>query len=238
IDGVARVDRVRARPAGTTTFVEVLIRVSRSMPLARVQDVCDALSSTISHQLPGTDAFVKAEPLTLDDESIIETVHVVAGKRHVTVHDIFVEVLAGCSHVSFDIEVDETMNIHDAHEVASAVEQAVRDELGEDVLVETHIDPKRVSILTGVPVDADVFQRLEREVLDCAGAVDDVREVHGIHIRHGAEGLYISLHCLFCPVTSVRTAHHATAVIEQRIRERIAGVGRVVVHAEPQGSDD
>ncbi len=233
IDGVARVDRVRARPAGTTTFVEVLIRVGRSMPLPRVQDVCDNLSLAISRQMPGTDVFVKAEPLALDDESIIDTVRVAANKRQVMVHDIVVEVLEGRRHVSFDIEVDETMNIHDAHDVASSVEQAIREELGEDVLVETHIDPKRVSMLTGVPVDQPMFHRLESEIVACAAGVDDVQQAHDIHIRHGDDGLYISLHCLFVPATPVRLAHRATAILEQRIRERIADVGRVVVHAEP-----
>lgn len=238
IDGIARVDRVRARPAGTTTFVEVLIRVGRNMPLARVQDVCDALSDAMSRQMPGTDAFIKAEPLALDDESIIDTVHVAATKRQVMVHDIVVESLAGRRHVSFDIEIDETMNIHDAHDVASGVEQAIREELGEDVLVETHIDPKRVSMLTGLPVEAEMHRYLEADVAECAEGVEEVQEVHGIHIRHGAEGLYISLHCLFFPATSVRVAHRATVLIEQEIRERIADVGRVVVHAEPLGGGD
>lgn len=235
IDGVARVDRVRARPAGTTTFVEILIRVGRSMPLARVQDVCDSLSVAISRQMPGTDPFVKAEPVALDDESIIDTVRVIANKRQVMVHDIVVEVLEGRRHVSFDIEIDETMNIHDAHDVASGVEQVVCEELGEDVHIETHIDPKRVSMLTGQPIAAEMHRRLEAEVVRSAEAIDEVEEAHGVHIRRGEEGLYVSLHCLFAPATPVRVAHRATAIVEQRIREKIPDVGRVVVHAEPLG---
>ncbi|PKU23966.1 cation diffusion facilitator family transporter [Telmatospirillum siberiense] len=237
IDDIARVDRVRARPAGTTTYVEVLIRVGRSTPLARVQDVCDTLSLAIAGRMPGTDAFVKAEPLALDDESIIDTVRVIANKRQVMVHDIVVEALEGRRHVSFDIELDETMNIHDAHDVASGAEQAVREELGDDVLVETHIDPKRVSMLTGQPIAAGEHRRLEAEVIRVSEAVEAVEEAHGVHIRHGEDGLYISLHCLFDPTTPVRVAHRATAIVEQRIREKIPDVGRVVVHAEPLGEE-
>lgn len=235
VEGIARVDRVRARPAGTITFVEVLLRVGRGMPLARVQDVCDDLADAIARDMPGTDAFVKAEPLALDDESIIDTVRVVANKRQVLVHDILVEAFDGRRHVSLDIEVDETMNLHDAHDVASGVEQAVRDELGDDVLVETHIDPRPVSMAIGAPLPDEEHRRMEAEIIHLAEEVDPVEEAHGVHIRQGGEDLHISLHCLFAPATPVRVAHRATAVVEQRIRERIPGVGRVVVHAEPVG---
>ncbi|MDR3438442.1 cation diffusion facilitator family transporter [Telmatospirillum sp.] len=238
VAGVASIDRVRARPAGATTHVEVLIRVARTLPLANVQEVCDAVTVAIDGRIPGSDAFVKAEPLALDDESIIDTVHVVAARRNVLLHDIAVDTVAGRRHVSFDVEVDETMNIFDAHEVASGVEQAVRDELGEDVLVETHIDPRRVSVLAGRTVDAVMHRQLETVVINCAQGVDHVREAHGVHIRQGEDGLTVLLHCLFEPTTSVRTAHHATEVVEQRIRESIKDVGRVVVHAEPLDSVD
>ncbi len=243
IDGVARIDLVRARPAGATTHIEIIIRVARTLPLAGVQEVCDAVAAAVDQRIPGAHALVKADPLALDDESIVDTVQLVAARRHVMVHDITVDALlgaahAGRQHVSFDIEVDERMNIFDAHEVASGVEQAIRDELGDDVLVETHIDPRRVSIMAGTPIDSSTHRQLEHAVIACAESVEDVREVHGVHIRRGDDDLYISLHCLFAPTMSVRTAHHATVVIEQKIRETIANVGRVVVHAEPLGSVD
>ncbi|MTJ83946.1 MAG: cation-efflux pump [Telmatospirillum sp.] len=233
VPGVVSIDRVRARPAGATTHVEVLIRVARTLPLANVQDVCDAVAAAIDDRIAGADAFVKAEPLALDDESIVDTIHVIAQRRRVQVHAIAIDTVEGRRHVSFDVEVDEQMNIFDAHEVASGLEQAVRDELGDDVQVETHIDPRRTSELTGTPLAPDDFERLAREVLDCAEAVTHVREAHGVHIRHADIGLHISLHCLFDPALPVWVAHHATELVEQRIRERIAGVGRVVVHAEP-----
>jgi cation diffusion facilitator family transporter len=233
IDGVASIDRVRVRPAGATTHVEVLIRVARTMPLDRVQQVCDAVASAVDARIPGGDAFVKAEPLALDDESILDTVHVIAGRRGVLVHAITIDTVEGQRHVSFDIEVDETMNIVDAHEVATGVEAAMREELGEDVLIETHIDPRRDKVLAGQPLAEGEFQRLAAVVVEAAQTVGHVFEAHGVHIRHGDVGLYVSLHCLFRPDLSVRLVHDATDEVEQRIRECVRGVGRVVVHAEP-----
>jgi cation diffusion facilitator family transporter len=233
IPGVARIDRLRVRPAGATIHIEIIIRVARTLPLAGVQEVCDAVAAAVERRILGADALVKAEPCALDDESIMDAVRVIAGRQDVMVHDIVVDDLAGRRHVSFDIEVDETMNIFDAHEIATGVEKAIQAELGEGVLVETHIDPRRVSVLTGVPLDAERQSALEKVVVESAGSIAHVRNVHDIHMRLGDDGLHISLHCLFVRTASVRVVHDATVAIEREIRHRINDVGRVVVHAEP-----
>lgn len=235
IEGVARVESVRARPAGSEIFVEVLVRVSRTMPLDRAQDVCDAVAATIRRHIPGAQAFVKAQPLTLDNESIVDTVRITAAKQGIMVHDVGVHALGERLHVSFDIEVDEGMNIRDAHAIATAIERDLRDELGEDVLVDSHIDPRRFSVVVGTPVDETSRRRLAEAITALAEEVPEVENVHQIHVQKGEQGLYVSLHCQFAPAAPVRMVHDATLAVEQRVRRRIEGVSRVVVHAEPLG---
>lgn len=235
VDGVVRVDRVRVRPAGSTLFIEALIRVSRTLPLDQVQGICDAVTTALAGSLPEADCFIKAEPLALDDESIIDTVQVVARRRGFLVHDIAVETLGGQRHVSFDIEVDEKMNIKDAHDIASSIENGIRGELGDDVLVDTHIDPRRFSVRAGAPLAPQVHVDLAGRISALARQVPKVEEVHEVQLRQGEDGLYVSLHCLFPPATPVREVHRATAVVEQRLREHVDGIGRVIVHAEPAG---
>ena len=233
IPGVARVELVRARPVGGTVFVEVLIRVGRVMPLDQARMVCDQVAAAVKETVVGAEAFVKAEPLTLDDESIVDTVRVAAARRGVLVHDIGVHSLGERQHVSFDIEVDEGMDIRQAHELATTIEREVEGELGSSVRIDSHIDPRRLSAVAGQPVDEATGRRLEGQVQDLAKAVPEVRNVHRIHVQQGEDGLYLTLHCRFDPATPVRAVHQATVAVEQNLRRSIAGIGRVVVHAEP-----
>jgi len=233
--GVARVAHVRARPAGSTMFIEVLVQVSRLMPLDRAQEVCDAVTAAVHRHLPEAQTLVKAEPLALDNESIADTVRLVASQRGLMIHDLGVHDLGGRPHVSFDIEVDEAMDIQSAHAIANGIENALRQELGEDIHIDTHIDPRRFDVVTGQALTPELFAVLSAQIEAIARLVPEVRDVHHIHLQEDARGLYVSLHCLFPPATPVRVVHDATVAVETRIRHGLPEVGRVVVHAEPLG---
>lgn len=234
VPGVARVEQVRARPAGSVMFVEVLLRVSRALPLDEAKAVCDAVMIAIHQAIPEANAFVKAEPLALDNESIIDTVRVVSARQGLLVHDVGVHTLGQRKHVSFDIEVDEAMNIKDAHDIATAMENAMQAELGDDVVIDTHIDPRRFAVVQGQQLDQDRRIDLQRQIDEVARKVAPVLDVHKIWVQdNGSDGLYVSLHCLFAPETPVRVVHDATVAVEVRVRHSIPGVERVLVHAEP-----
>ncbi len=56
--------------------------------------------------------------------------------------------------ISLDLEVDGNLPLMDAHAIADGLEAAVREELGTDVEVETHIEPLQISDLTGTDAPA------------------------------------------------------------------------------------
>ncbi len=233
VDGVARVDLVRARPAGSTVFVEILVRVSRTMPLDRAEQVCAAVAAAVIAAVPEASPSVKALPVALDNESVIDTVRMTAARLGLMVHDIGVHSLGERSHVSFDIEVEETMSILDAHKVADGIELAIREELGEDIYVDTHIDPRRFNVVNGSAVAREQREDMTARIEHLARAVHDVQDIRKVWIQDGDDGLYVSLRCLFAPDTAIRTVHAATVTVETHIRHNLPGVSRVVVHAEP-----
>ena len=233
VAGVARVEQVRARPAGASVFVDILIRVSRTMPLDAAREVCDAVGAAVIRSLPESVPSVKAEPIALDSESVIDTVQVASARLGLMVHDIGVHSLGGRTHVSFDIEVDETMNIQDAHAIADRAETEIRAELGGDVQVDTHIDPRRFNVVVGSSVGGSALSSTESRIRTAAASVIEIMGIRDIGVQQGDDGLYVSLTCLFAPETSVRTVHGATVTVETQIRHSVPGISRVVVHAEP-----
>ena len=233
VAGVARVEQVRARPAGASVFVDILIRVSRTMPLDTAREVCDAVAAAVSRSLPEAVPSVKAEPIALDSESVIDTVRITAARLGLMVHDIGVHSLGGKTNVSFDIEVDENMNIQAAHAIADRAEQEIRGELGSDVQVDTHIDPRRFNVVVGSSVGGTILSSIESRIREAAASVKGILEVRDIGAQQGDDGLYVTLSCLFAPETPVRFVHAATVSVETQIRHSVHGISRVVVHAEP-----
>ncbi|WP_161539612.1 cation diffusion facilitator family transporter [Paramagnetospirillum kuznetsovii] len=231
VPGVARVDAVRARPAGPTVFAEVVVKVGRTMHLEQVEALRRAVIERLKSDLPEVQPMVIAEPLTLDDESITETVRGLAATRGLAVHHVGVAAMDGHPHVSFDLEVDESLTIAAAHAIATTLEDELKAELGAEVTIDSHIDPRRKEVFT----DAQPAGHRQAEIRAALAGLADglVDKVHHLEVQEREDGLYVSFHCLFPDDVPIGQAHQATARLEHRLRDTVPGIARVVVHAEP-----
>ncbi len=236
--GVARVERVRARPAGATVFVELVVKVSRTMPLDRVEAVRLDVAERIHAALDETQPLVVAEPLALDDESISETLRVLVAARGLSVHNVAVATVNGRPHLSFDLEVDETLTLAQAHSLASGVEAALGGELGTDLGVDIHIDPRHQSVFAGTAVTDQRFEAVRHALEKTLPALPLASGIHDLRVLEREDGLYASCHCLFPDESPIAIVHEATERLQSAVLRSVPGMARVVVHAEPSSHSD
>lgn len=236
--GVARVERVRARPAGATVFVEAVVKVSRGLSLDQVQAVRDAVRDSIRQGMPKIDPLVVAEPLTLDDEDVAETVRVAAANLGHSVHDIGLYTLGNRRHVGFDLEVDEALSVVEAHDIATTLENTLASEFGTDIGIDIHIDPRRNHVADGEKLSDEENSTIFAAVRETVAANPMAGGVHRFFSQRGTDGIYIAFHCVFPGSASVKAVHDITAGIEHDLRNRLANIRRVVIHAEPKDHAD
>ena len=239
IAGVARVDRIRVRPAGKTIFIDLLLGVGRTLSLQRVRAICDEVTDRIRAELPDADILVQSQPLALDNETVADRVRLIAGAHRVAAHRVLVQRLEGRTCISFDLEVEGRLSIKEAHDIASTIEATVRAELGEDVEVESHIDPLVPDLIEDareLPPErlAEVTAVLRRE----ARGFSDVIDLHHIHVRAVDDGLHVAFHCRFPDDASLVRVHDTANRLESRLYQHIPDARRIVVHTEPAGHED
>jgi cation diffusion facilitator family transporter len=234
VPGVVIVERVRARPAGGVLFVELGVGVSRTLPLDRVAAIKERLTRTIRDEIPTAELTITTEPRALDDETVRERVMVIARDLGLAIHHVAVQTISGRLSVSADLEVDGALPLAAAHEIADRLEAAIREELGPDVEVDTHIEPLPADILAGR--DAAPARITEvRERLDALAAeLADLGEVHEVRVRETAEGEIVNFHCQVDPALSVSTVHDLVDALERRLRRQFPVIRRVIGHAEPR----
>src|SRR5205823_5949703 len=141
--------RVRARKVGPRLFVDLDIAASRTLPLDRVMALKAEIERALAKAMPETELNAVVTPRALDDETVLERVMVIARNRALAVHHVTVQAIAERLSVSLDLEVDGALPLGGAHEIADGLEQAVREELGPEVEVETHIEPLQLRGLAG-----------------------------------------------------------------------------------------
>ena len=231
--GVLALQRLRVRPAGATLFVDADIAVRRTLPLDDVVDIKQRFSQEIRKEYPNADISVTAHPVALDDETVFDKVMLIANRRGLAIHHLTVQSLRERLSVSFDLELDGRMSLKDAHEIASGLETAIGEELGEDVEVESHIEPMHTASLDGANADDERRRKIEATLKSLAHHDELLTEIHNVRARENEHGLFVTFHCRVQGRESVEAVHEAVDALEAKLKKRLPEVRRVIAHAEP-----
>jgi cation diffusion facilitator family transporter len=231
--GVVAVDRVRVRPAGDKVFVEVVAAVSRTLPLDSVEAVKANVADAIRADIPRAEVVVTTAPRALDTESVQERVMVIARNRVLAVHHVTVHDIGGRLSVSLDLEVDHKLQLGAAHDIADGLEAALRDELGPDVEVETHIEPLQQDT-AGREAPPERVRAVEITLGEIAAESGMIRDIHNVRVRETDDGEIVNFHCLVDPAQTVQAVHEKVDEVERALRRRSPSIKRVIGHAEPR----
>jgi divalent metal cation (Fe/Co/Zn/Cd) transporter len=186
--------------------------------------------------MPEMEVSVIAQPRALDSETIHDRVMVIARNRAVAVHHLTVQQISGGNlAISLDLEVDGRLTLVEAHTIATNLENAIAQELGDGVEVETHIEPLLADRLAGVPLALDDTHEILAVLKTAAGESGIIREVHDVRARATEEGIIVNFHCKVPPTMSVYDVHVAIDDLERAIRVARPDLRRAVGHAEPYG---
>lgn len=233
IPGVVTVEHVRARGVGDKTFIDLAVAVSRTMPLDRVSALKAAVAAAICQQIPGAEPNVTADPVALDNETVLDRVMVIARNRALAVHHVTVHEIGDRLAVSLDLEVNGKLSLSAAHDLADKLEAAIAAELGPTVEVETHIEPLQSMETPGREAPAERVRAVEMALSELAPESRIIRDIHDVRVRETDEGEIVNFHCRVDPGMSVQSVHEKVDALERALRERSPSIKRVIGHAEP-----
>lgn len=237
VPGVAAVRGVRVRPGGSTLFVDLDIAVSRLLPPGRVAAVVEDVSNAIRADMSEAEVRVGTQSLALDDETILERVGAVAGHLGQAVHHVTVQRVGEALSVAYDLEVDGDWPLNRAHGVATALEGAIRSELGDSVEVETHIEPRSGHPVRSQEVDSATVASIQAALSSAIAGHDGLLDIHSLRVREADGRLYVVFHCHADPQMPVFQAHEAIDRVERRVRGAWPSILRIVGHIEPAHGD-
>jgi divalent metal cation (Fe/Co/Zn/Cd) transporter len=236
VPGVVQVGRLRVRTSGPEAFADVTLTVEPGTGLARAHAIATAAETAARHLLPGADVVVHVEPADaygrMESEEIPALAHVVAARLGLDVHEIHVHHVLNARSLELHLEVDPALSLAAAHMQATGFETALRREIPDLTEIVTHIEP-RGAAATGPVRPEDEGQVLA--ILHELASDTNLRcHPHNVTVHRAEEGgLLVSFHCALDPETGITAAHDLTKRIERELRERVPGLDRVVIHAEP-----
>ncbi len=187
--------------------------------------------------VPPGPPYPTTDPVALNNETVLDRVMVIARNRALAVHHVTVQAIPGRLSVSLDLEVDGGLTLSAAHEIASGLEAAVRDELGPSVEVESHIEPLQMARLAGRDAPSERVEKVRTSLSELAAGAGLLRHMHDVRVRETTEGEIVNFHCDVDPDLTVSEVHEAVDEVERGLRRRFPTIKRVIGHAEPRRAD-
>lgn len=234
--GVGEARRVRVRSTGDQLFADVTVTAGRTASLERAHDIAEGVEREINRVAPGADVVVHVEPAP-ETADLVERV-TAAASRVEGVHEVhnvlvhaFDEEGANKLHVTLHAKAGPGLSVTESHELADAIEDLVRDELGVRARVDAHIEPleqtmhgKHVTQQRSDLVAAVEHRAVEEpEILDC----------HEVIVVQTGESLTVIAHVRGRGDTSLTKLHDAANRVEKDVLAALPEVGRVLIHFEP-----
>src|SRR5271155_3589400 len=161
VPGVVGVERLRVRMVGPTHFIDAIVQVPRTFPIDRVDEIKRKAQAAVVATFEDADLTFTAVPVARDNESVRERIMVIARNSGLAVHHVTVHDLGDKLTVSIDLEVDGEMTLTAAHDIAQELECNIRDEFGEDVEVDTHIEPLEPELPLGTDAAPDRVETIK-----------------------------------------------------------------------------
>ena len=233
VDGVGEVRRVRLRYAGGQPQADVVVGVSRTVPLEVAHALTERVETAIRSVEPGADVVVHVEPLA-DEKFVAERVLSIAA-RHADVHqvhNVFVARRPDGLHIALHAKFPGAMALAEAHSIAEQLEGDIAAGIEGVARVDTHLEPLEGAATLGEDVTHS-HGELVASVTRLAEAQSEVRNCHEVVITDTDEGLSVVMHCEAAAGLSVTKVHDASTSIENEVHRSWPQVERVTVHFEP-----
>ncbi|MBU0491007.1 MAG: cation-efflux pump [Chloroflexi bacterium] len=238
VEGVQTCSRLRLRAGGPTIFVEATVQVSPDLPAAQAHEVATQVEQAVLAAHPHSDVMVHVEPTEFAAEDIVGQARGLSAQAGLSVHDVHAHRLSDGYHVDLDLEVPPGLSLEEAHQVATDLENTLRDRIKYLARVSTHIEVAPPPLRdAGQDVTAS-HPDLVTQVQTIAESQDPVLECHDVSVRQVEDGsLYVSLHCLCPGGIDMQAAHRCSAQVEDGLRTVLPQVAHFLIHVEPAKDD-
>ena len=234
VPGVLGIERIRTRAMGPTVSIDAIILVNRKMNTETAHELSVQIENVLTAKFPEADVLIHMKAISLSSETIVETVHILGHKHGFSVHKVIVDTQENKRFVSYDLEVPRDLTVKEAHHLATETEKIIQKEIGDDIEINTHIDPSSLYAEESKPIDEEELDKIASRIQKTAQICPKLKNIHNIRARKIGNEIILTLHCDADPEMPMIEAHEEAEKLEEAIRKNEQRIRIAVVHVEPE----
>lgn len=229
-DEVLKCKELRVRHVGDVTFVDSVIGVSPHVGLVGADTIATRIEANLQKLLGKSSIMIHIEPLEWEipiEMQVRSATSKVDGARGV--HNLSVTTMDDGHYVTLHVQVDPSLHLDKAHDIAEAIERGVESAIPQVRRVTVHIEPSTPERSRGMRVDDKSVSDAVRSIVE---SHPGVAEISSIMLYSTGQELRIDISCLFERGENIAKIHDAVSRIEEDIKQEFRRA-IVTIHAEP-----
>jgi len=229
-DEVLKCKELRVRRVGDVTYVDAICAVSPYAGVADADSIASRVEVNLQKLLGKTSVILHLEPLEWDvpvELRVRNATSRVEGAKGL--HNVSVTNVGDDLYVTLHVQVDPSLPLDKAHEIAASVERGIEASIPKVRQVTVHLEPSLPETMKGKIVDDRYVSETVRAVIR---NYPDVLKVSAITSFEAEGKLHINVNCLFAGDAPISEIHEIISKIEESVRERFVNA-IVTIHPEP-----
>lgn len=231
IQGVLDVSRLRTRRSGADYFVDLTLGLSQNLTFQRTEQITRDATAAVERRLSGADVVIHTVPMATGGESVHDRVRAVAARMNLTIHDVTVQRFGQQLQLEQHLEVNETMPLKQAHDLATRLEAEIQHEIPEVASILTHIESEPATIEQ--PQSQERDRELEVRLRHAATAFPEVLDIHDVMVIRIGSHIQVNCHCTMPDDLPMSKVHSIITSLEGAFKLEVPEVDRLLIHPEP-----
>lgn len=229
-DDVLKCKSLRVRRVGEQTYVDAVCAVSPDAKVTDADTIASRIETRLTKLLGKATIMIHVEPLEWGlpiELQVRNATNLVEGAKGV--HNLSVTAVEDGIYVTLHVQVDPSLPLDKAHEIARAVEQGIEKSVPGIRQVTVHLEPLLPEIAEGQLVEDKHISDTVKSVIK---RYPDVLEISAIATYRAEGKLHINVHCVFRGDEPISGVHEMISKIEESVREKFE-TAIVTIHPEP-----
>jgi cation diffusion facilitator family transporter len=239
VPGVQSVHHIRSRGQEDDIHLDLHVRVGQGMPVEEAHAIAHQVQGALLAAIAGLqDVVVHVEPqpgAAPAEATLDRRIRKVAGHiPNTAVHNVQAHEIDGHLYITLHLEVERSLAIEQAHDLASRLEAMLQREIPQTASVRVHIEPAGDRAGLAGAADEPTYRQVRAALERATGEVPGLSGCHDLVVSRRAGQLLVSAHWECDAALSVEEAHTLSQELEQRAQAHLPRPARVTVHVEPR----
>lgn len=227
-----QIRQVRVRESGARYFVDLVAAVPPTLRVDDAHEMSDILEEVVAQVLPGAETVTHFEPDKSEQRDFYAAAHHLAVLHGLGIHALALTMLNDGLHAFVHIELPPDMGLREAHAKVSAYERDLARRIGA-VHVVSHIEPSERNEAQAAPDAPTGRVRVLEALREAMSCHPELGPAYDEEIWMMGNRTELSFRCHTDADVTVAEAHRRATRLEEELRRRLPGLGRVSIHVEP-----